>query len=165
MRLCITRKDQLLLYVRREEYVAKSCVIHALKIEFTLLDKRNELMFLVPTGYAAEDIRRRTVYIAVSISTCNVKSLSTNVNAIWTHQSSLIIDVLSMIPLGLLAIIDKQLYKAQNAIVFLISLFDNLPLVILIGDFYQFTPLSDHALWNLHYTENKIYKKVLKDNF
>ena len=135
-----------MLYVRGEGGAKKSYVIHALKMGITLLDKRNELMFSAPTGYAAEGIRGSTVHIALSISTHNVKSLSTNVSAIWTHWSSLIIDKLNMIPLGLLATMDKQLQKARGTIVSSTALFGGLPLVILMVDFYQFAPVSGHAL-------------------
>lgn len=51
-------------------------------MRYILLDKRNKSMLLVSTQYIAEDIRRNTVYIALSISICNVKSLFTNINAI-----------------------------------------------------------------------------------
>lgn len=136
-------------------------MIHALEMGFTLLDKRNELMLSVLMGCAAEGIRESMVHIALSISTCNVKSSSTNVNAIWTHRSSLIIDELSIILLGLLAIMDKQLRKARGAIVSSTALFSGLSLVILMGDFYQFAPISGYALWDLPYSENEIYGKVL----
>ncbi|WP_375449089.1 AAA family ATPase [uncultured Nostoc sp.] len=164
-RLCVTREDQLLLYVRGEGGVGKSRVIHALEMGFTLLDRRNELMLSAPTGYAAEGIGGSTVHTALSISTRNIKSSSTNVSAIWTHQFLLIIDELSIIPLGLLATMDKQQRKARGAIVFSTALFGGLPLVILMGDFYQFAPVSGHALWDSPYSEDEIHGKVLWDNF
>lgn len=82
-------------------------MIYVLEMGFTLLDKRNELILSTSTGCAAKGIGESTVYTALSISTCNVKSLSTNVSTIWTHSFSFIIDELSMIPLGLLATMDK----------------------------------------------------------
>lgn len=164
-RLCVTREDQLLLYARGEGGVRKSHMIHALEMGFTLLDRRNELILSALTGCAAEDIRGSTMHTALSISTRNVKNSSTNVSAIWTHRSSLIIDELSMIPLGLLAIMDKQLRKARGAIVSSTALFGDLPLVILMGDFYQFAPVSGYALWDSPYSKDKIHEKVLWDNF
>ena len=53
-----------------------------------------------------------------------------------------------MIPFELLATMDKQLCKAQSAIVSLIALFGGLLLVIFIGDFYQFASVNNHALYN-----------------
>lgn len=101
------------------------------------------------------------MHTALSISTYKTKSLCTNISRIWTHQSSLIIDELSMIQLKLLAKIDKQLYKAQNVIISSIALFDGLFLIILIGDFYQFAPVNGHFLWNRSYSKEEIYGKVL----
>lgn len=43
-KLYITKKDQLLLYVRRKKGIKKIHIIHALEIEFSLLNRRNELM-------------------------------------------------------------------------------------------------------------------------
>ncbi len=111
-RLYITREDQLLLYVRGEERVEKSCMIYALEMSFTLLNRRNELMISVPTRYVAKSIGRSMVHIALRISTYKAQSLYTNVSGIWTHQFLLIIYELSMIELELLTKMDKQLCKA-----------------------------------------------------
>lgn len=111
-------------------------MIHALKMRFTLLDRRNELMLSAPTGSVAGGREESTVHIILSISIYNVKSSSTNISVIWTHQSSLIIDEPSIISVGLLVTIDKQLRKAQGAIISSTALFGGLLLVILMGDFY-----------------------------
>lgn len=68
-----------------------------LEMEFTLLDKRNKLIFLALTGYAVEGIRRTIMYIILTINTHNVKTLSTNMSIIWTHQFLFIVDKLSKI--------------------------------------------------------------------
>ncbi len=84
-RLCITRKDQVLLYVRGEEGVRKSHVIHVLEIGSTLLNRRNELMISVPTGCVTKSIGGSMMYTALSISTCRAKSSYIIVSGIWTH--------------------------------------------------------------------------------
>ena len=48
-RLCVTREDQLLPYMKGEGEVGKSYIIHLLEISFTLLNKKNEFLILVPT--------------------------------------------------------------------------------------------------------------------
>lgn len=140
-------------------------MIHALKMGFTLLDRRNERMLSATTECAAESIGESMVHTALSMSTRNVKSLSTNMSVIWTHRSPLIIDEPSIIFLELLATINKQLDKARGAIVSSTALFVGLHLLILICDFNQFTLVNGHALWNLPYSENKIHETVLWDNF
>lgn len=52
------------------------------------------------------------------------------------------IDKLNMIQLEFIAKIDKQLYKAQGAIVFSTTLFSGLLLIIFKGDLYQFAFVS-----------------------
>lgn len=96
-KLCVTREDQLLLYMRGEGRVGKSYVIYALEMTFTLLNRKNKLMISSLTGCLAEGIGGNTIHTALSISICKAKSLYTNVSRIWTHQSLLIIDELSMI--------------------------------------------------------------------
>lgn len=138
----IIRKNQLPLCVKRERGVRKICVIHTLEISFILLNKKNELIISASTGYAIESMERNTVHTILSISTCKTKSLYTNVSAIWIHQSLYIIDELNIIQLELLAKINKPLCKAQGVIVCSIALFDGLPIIIFMGDFYQFAPIS-----------------------
>ena len=116
-RFCVTREDQLLLYIRREEGVGKSYVIHALGMGFTLLDRRNGLMLAALTRCAAKSIKGGTVHTALSISTCKAKSSCTNISGIGTHQSLLIINKLSMIHPRLFATMNTQLRKTQGAIV------------------------------------------------
>lgn len=106
-RFCVTKEDQLLLYVKGEGGVEKSCIIYALKMGFTLLNRRNGLMILALIRCATEGRGGSTVYITLSISTHKAKILYTNISRIWTHQSLLIIDELNMIQLELLAKIDK----------------------------------------------------------
>ena len=57
-------------------------MIHVLEIGFTLLDRRNELMLSALMGCVAEGIEGSTVHTVLSISTYNIKSLSTNMSAI-----------------------------------------------------------------------------------
>lgn len=84
--------------MKKEREIRKSHVIHALEIDFTFLNRRNELMILVvPTRCATEDIKKSTMHITLSISICKAKNLYTNMSRISIHQSLLMIDKLSMI--------------------------------------------------------------------
>ncbi len=101
------------------------------------------------------------MHTALNISTCKVKSLYTNVSGIWTYQSSVIIYELCMIQLELLTKMDKQLCKVQSANVSSIALFGDLPLIILMGDFYQFAFVSGHLLWHRPYSKEETHGRVL----
>lgn len=116
-RLYVTKEDQLLLYVRGEGEVGKDHMIYALEIGFILLNKRRELMISKPTECVTKSIEESTVYTTLSISTCKAENLCTNVSRLWTHQSSFIIDELSMIQLEFFTKMDKQIRNARGAIV------------------------------------------------
>ena len=81
-KLCVTREDELLLYIKEEKGLRKSCMIYAQEMGFTLLDKRNEIMLAIPTKCTAEGIKRNTVDTGLSISIRKTKSLCINVSAI-----------------------------------------------------------------------------------
>lgn len=66
-----------------------------------------------------------------------------------------------MILLGLFTIINKQLRKTQDTIALLIILFGGLLLIIFMGDFYQFALANNYTLWNLPFSKEEIYEKVL----
>lgn len=70
-----------------------------------------------------------------------------------------------MIPLELLATMDKQLSKIRGAIISSTALFGGFPLIILMGDFSQFVTGTGHSLWDSLYSEDEIHGKVLWDNF
>lgn len=70
-----------------------------------------------------------------------------------------------MVQLKLLAKMDNQLRKTRGAIVSSIALFSGLPLIILMGDFYQFAPTNNRLLWDRPYSEEETHGKVLWDNF
>lgn len=74
-RLCITRKNQLLLYIKQEKSIEKRYVVYTLEMKFILPNKKNELMLLVLIKYAIKDIKMSMMYISLSINTCKNKSL------------------------------------------------------------------------------------------
>lgn len=126
--------------------VGKDYIIYMLEMGFTLLNKKNKLMISTISRYAAKGIRRSIIHTALIISTYKANSLCINVSKIWAHQSLLTIDVLSIIQMELFVKIDKQLYKTRGGIVSLITLFDGLPLIILIDDLYSFSPINGCSL-------------------
>lgn len=54
-------------------------MIYILEIRFILLDKKIKLILSIPIKYWTESIRENKIYIALNISTCNVKSLFINI--------------------------------------------------------------------------------------
>lgn len=69
---CINRDSQMLLYVRGEGDVGKSRVIKTIKIRFSLLCRRPELVITALTGAAATNIGGATIYAALDINDCGL---------------------------------------------------------------------------------------------
>ena len=59
----------------------------------------------------------------------------------------MIIDKISMLDLKMLATIDQQLLHAKGLPRELMAIFGGLSLILLMGDFYQFAPIAERALW------------------
>lgn len=66
----------------------------------------------------------------------------------WIHHYTLIIDEVSIGKLDMLLNITKQLVKARGLIGKSIAMFGGLSIVILIGDFYQFSSVIGRLLWD-----------------
>lgn len=49
-------------------------------MEFALLSKKGELVFLILTKYTVESIKESIIYTALSINTYKTKNLSSNIN-------------------------------------------------------------------------------------
>lgn len=120
-----TRK-LMLLYIKRERNIRKSCIIYALEMGFVLSDRKNELVFSVSIKCTAKNIRKSNVYIALSINTYKSKSLCINISRLGIYCLLLIINELNIIYFRLLASIGKSLYKTRGVIYFLTILFGNL---------------------------------------
>ena len=137
---CTSREDQLFLYVRGEGGVGKSQVIKALQLGFLLLKRSHELAILAPTGAAANNIGGSTIHTSLSINKDGKGSHK--IRGPWPQRSALIIDEISMLDLKMLATIDQQLLQAKRLSQESTAVFRRLSLVLLIGDFYQFAPIT-----------------------
>ena len=146
-RMYESKENQLLLYVRDESDVDKSRIIRALKVEFDLLKRRNELMFTVSIDCAIDNISENIIHTSLNITTRNKNMHDDQLNKVWLKRFSLIVDEINMISLELLAVMNKQLLK-RKIDTFSISFFEELSLMILMKDFYQFVSIKKHSLWD-----------------
>lgn len=144
---CHSRDDQLLLYIRGEGGVGKSRVVMAIEIGFSLLSRKDQLVLAAPTGAAANNIGGSTIHTCLGIGVRNKQGRSQKVSSLWTRRFALIIDEISMVELDMLSNIGKQLAKARGLGNDSTAVFGGLPIVILMGDFYQFSPVVGRPLW------------------
>ena len=160
-RMHLDIEKQLLLYMQEKGGVGKSRVVKALEMGFAFLDRRKKLVISAPTRCAAEGIRGSTMYTALEVNTCRGRNFVAKKNARWSQRSSLMIDEVSIIDLKLLTIIDKQLRKAKGSDTSSMTFFRGLLLVVLMGDFYQFAPVTRKALWDEPHGEDEVHRKTL----
>ncbi len=73
----------------------------------------------------------------------------------------MIVDEISMVELEILSNMGKQLAKAQGLSNSSMAVFGGLPIVIVMGDFYQFPPIAGRPLWGKPQTDEDHNGKTL----
>lgn len=60
--------QQLLIYIKRESGIGENKVVKAIKIGFTLLNKRNKLVVSIFIGFIVNKIGQNTIYIDIRVN-------------------------------------------------------------------------------------------------
>jgi hypothetical protein len=143
-----SKRDQQLLYVGGEGGVGKSQIIKAIVAAMDLIH-RKEVILMAPTGAPADNIRGNTYHTALGISIAKVQKtmVSSRVRKLWSRKTVVVIDGISMTDLSMMSTINNQCKIARSLDRSLPDLFGGLPIVILMGDFRQFSPVRGPALW------------------
>ena len=76
------------------------------------------------------------------------------------HRYIIIVDEITIIGLEIFFNIEKQLAKACGLSNFSIIVFGDLPIVIVMRDFYQFFPIADHLFWGKSQTDKDYNSKT-----
>lgn len=136
-----------MLYVRGERGVGKSQVVNALELGFSLLSCRGDFVLVSLTGAAADNIGGSTIHTCLSISVRGKQGHANKVSSLWTKQCALIVDEISMVDLEMLSNMARQLAKAKGLENKSTAVFGGLPIIILMRNFYQFSPVVGRPLW------------------
>lgn len=118
-------------------------------------------MLATLTGAAVSNIEGSTIHFCLEIGVRNNQGKSNKVSSIWTKRCALIIDEVSMVELDMLSNMAKQLAKARGLASESTAMFEGLPIVILMGDFYQLPPIIGRPLWDERRTDKDHYGKML----
>ncbi len=73
----------------------------------------------------------------------------------------MIVDELSIVKMEILSNIGKQLAKAYSFFNFSTTVLGGLPIVIVMGNFYQFLPIAVRLLWGETQTDKDHNGKIL----
>jgi PIF1-like helicase len=143
------KHKQFLLHVGGEAGVGKSRVSDAIVTGIDLINRRDEAILLAPTGAAADNIGGATYHAALGISLRKTQNpdVPARIKRLWANKAILILDEISMTDLNTLAIIERKCKAAKAQQSSSPDLFGGLPIVIFMGDFFQFPPVRGRPLW------------------
>jgi hypothetical protein len=144
-----SQRQQTLLYVGGEGGVGKSQIIKAIVAGMDLLRRKHELILMAPTGAAADLIGGNTYHtsLGISLNRSRAAAKGLRVRRLWSRKTIMVIDEVSMIDLSTLSAINSHCKSARSLDRTSPDLFGGLPIVILMGDFYQFPPVRGQPLW------------------
>ncbi|KAJ5198759.1 uncharacterized protein N7498_007876 [Penicillium cinerascens] len=162
-----SQRKQTLLYVGGEGGVGKSQIIKATTVAMDLLHRKNEIILMAPTGAAADVIGGSTYHTSLGISLNRYRrtGVGQRVRRLWTQKTIMFIDEVSMVDLSALSIINTHCKIARSLERSSPDLFGGLPVVILMGDFYQFPPVQGQPLWKPPRNETEQDGKLIWNQF
>jgi hypothetical protein len=151
-----SKRDQKHLYVGGKGGAGKSQIIKAIVAGMDLLCRKEEVILMAPTGAAADNIGGNTYHTALGMSIAKTQktTVSSRVRKLWSRKTIMIIDEVSMVDLSMFSTINNQCKIARSLDRSSPDLFGALPIVVLMGDFHQFSPVRGPALWKEPRTGN-----------
>lgn len=157
-----SRRKQMLLCIIGEGGTGKSQVIKAIVTGMDLLHRKKEVILTAPTGAAADNIGGNTYHTSLGISIDRSRAASTTrsrIKRLWARKTIMIVDEVSMMDLTMLSMINNHCKIAKSQDRNSPEFFGGLPIVIFVGDFFQFSPVRGPALWRgprLNKDEDKV---------
>ncbi|KFZ23650.1 hypothetical protein V502_01866 [Pseudogymnoascus sp. VKM F-4520 (FW-2644)] len=144
-----SKRDQMLLYIGGEGGVGKSQIIKGLVAGMDLIRRKREIILMAPTGAAADNICGNTYHtsLGISITRTQKPSVPLRIRKLWSQKTIMIIDEISMMDLSMITTINSQCKIARCVAKSSPDLFGDLPVVIFMGDFYQFSLVKGQPLW------------------
>lgn len=144
-----SQRKQTLLYVGGEGGTGKSQIVKAIVAGMNLVGRKDEVILMAPTGAAADNIGGNTYHtsLGISIDRSRKTGMKSRVRRLWSRKTIMIVDEVSMMDLRMISVIDNQCKIAKALDRSSPDLFGGLPVVIFIGDFFQFPPVLGPALW------------------
>ncbi len=128
-------EDQLLLYIYSQSVIGKNRVIHTIEIECAFLLQDLSLVMTTLTSTTADNIDSSIIYKNLAIGIKNKHEKLNIISNLWIARCIMIVDEISMIKLKMLSNMGKQLTKTRGLSNSSIAVIDDLPIVIVMGDF------------------------------
>jgi helitron helicase-like protein/PIF1-like helicase len=144
-----SKRDQTFVYVGGNAGVGKSQIITAIVAAMDLLSRKDEVILTAPTGSAADHIDGNTYHSSLGISLAKTQkpTVSPRVRKLLSNKTIMFVDEISMVDQSMLSTINDRCNIARSLDRSSTDLFGGIPVVIVMGDFYQFPPVKGTALW------------------
>ncbi|KAJ6118382.1 hypothetical protein N7471_013849 [Penicillium samsonianum] len=142
-----SRRKQLLLCITGEGGTGKTQIPKAIEAALDILGRKHEIIPTAPTGAAADNLGGNTYHTSLGINISYKAAIGTRVRRLRAQKTILVIDEMSMMDLRMLSVINNQCKVARSLPRSSPDLFGGLPIVILMGDFFQFSPVRGPPLW------------------
>jgi len=173
-----TDPSQLLLYIGGEGGTGKSQVVKSIMLALDLIGIADDAILVAPTGAAADNINGSTIHTSLNMErnpsrdgrTSQKSTTSPRMQVlkrIWSVKRLLIIDEVSMVDLAWLSRINQRCAYLKGLPDSSTQLFGGLDIVILMGDFFQFSPVNRgaRALWQAPQNPAEEEGKVVWESF
>ncbi len=132
----------MLLYICGKSGVRKNKVVYTIELGCTLLSPDSNLIITAPISAATDNIGDSIIHTSLAISIRNKYKKSNKISNLCIAQYIMIVDKINMVELEILSNIGKKLAKVCGFSNSCTTVFGGLPIVIVIGDFYQFPPIA-----------------------
>lgn len=144
-----SRRNQTLLYVGGEGGTGKSQIVKTIVAGMNLIGRKDEVVLMALSGAAADNIGGNTYHtsLGIFIDRSRETGMRSKVRRLWSRKTIMIVDEVSMMDLRMISVIDNQCKILKALDRSSPDLFSGLPVVIFIGDFFQFPPVPGSALW------------------
>lgn len=144
-----SKRDQMLLYIGGEGGVGKSQIINGVVAGMALIGRKHEIILMAPTGAAADNVGGNIYHAALGVSIANTqkRTVPLRIRKLWAPKTIVMIDEISMTDLSMVSTINSQCRVTRSLERHSPDLFGGLPIVIFIGDFYQYSPVRGQPLW------------------
>jgi hypothetical protein len=115
-----------------------------------LINRKDEIILMAPTGDAADMIGGNTYHtsLGISLDRSRQKNMTSRIRRLWSRKKIMIIHEVSMIDLSTLKTIEVHCSNARSLLSTSPDRFGGLPVVILMGDFHQIPPVRGQTPWN-----------------
>ena len=165
-----SKRQQFRLLVLGEAGVGKSWIIKGIKAGMDLVDRKKEVIVMAPTGLASNKIGGSTYHTALGIPIMRRKERTTvppRVRRLWSGKTIMFVDELGMIDLQNFYLMNRHCNLAKSVDKDSTELWGGLPVVIFLGDFYQFPPVQGLPLWKQpsKNNNNEVYAHFLWRQF